>query len=488
MSSHEQFSQAQINSEIAEIVHSASAAHAEEPERHAAPPTQHMSSEDRYQFGREQRKVHHREALGEYVLRENTGTALELLDAQEVDRVQSLLPLRHQRMLVSPFTFFRGSAAVMAYDLHRHGNSGLTVQLCGDAHMLNFGIFAAPDRFTIFDTNDFDETHPGPFEWDVQRLLTSLVLGGEERGLSESEIAAAVTDAARQYIRSVRTFADSGELDVWYARTTVSALLEYVHQHRRPDLEKAIAAAINESQTKSMWSAIEKFTVSTPGGRVFRDDPPVLERIPMDSAVRANIEDLFEQYKETLPHYRRVLLDKYRITDIGHKVVGVGSVGLLAFVTLLEGRDGSDLLVLQSKQAVPSVLEPYTQPSRFPQHGQRVVVGQQVMQSASDMFLGWYSGRNGRHFYTRQLRDMKGSINLKTLTPGVLSAYGSLCAATLARAHARSGDAIVLAGYLGKGNAAVEALARQAFAYRDQVHLDYAAYKAHHGDTALAGA
>lgn len=430
--------------------------------------------EDRTEAGRAARTNCSRTSLGEYDVRADPQIAIDILAAQEKDRIQSLLPVRHERMRESAFTFYRGSSAVMAYDLARRPSTRLTVQLCGDAHLLNFGLYAAPDRFTVFDINDFDETHPGPFEWDVHRLLASLVLAAEDKGMTPSETRTAVLSAAHQYAATLRQYAAMPNLDAWYQRTTLAGLTTYVEQHHRPDLQTAIRASTRESERKSMWSAVKRFTELTPSGRVFRSDPPIIERLPMDSAIRDHIIEMFTQYKSTVPPARQVVLDRYEVVDIGHKVVGVGSVGLLAFVTLLQGRDDSDLLVLQSKQAVASVLEPYTSPSRFGNHGERVVVGQQILQPASDMFLGWYAGRGGgRHYYTRQMRDHKGSLDLRTLTPGVLASYGALCAATLARGHARSGDPIALAAYLGVGDKAAMGFARFAFAYRDQVHIDY---------------
>lgn len=443
--------------------------------RHASTPLR--TAEESAALGRALRQSHPRTSLGEYQQRSDTALALRLLGGQEEGRVQSLLPLRHERMLATPFTFYRGGAAVMAYDLARSAQSGLNVQLCGDAHMLNFGVFAAPDRDLVFDINDFDETHPGPFEWDLHRLLASIVLAAEDRGMSRKDAKRAVAVAARQYEASMSAYARMHQSDLWYARTTVADLMRSVREQASPELEAALHAALTESQHKSMWSAVEKFTEMTPLGRQFRTHPPVLERLEMNSEIRDNIDALFHEYTQTLPEYRRSLLRKYEVIDIGHKVVGVGSVGLLAFVTLLRGRDADDLLVLQSKQAVASVLEPYTSPSEFSSSGHRVVVGQQKMQAASDAFLGWYSGRDERHFYTRQLRDMKGSIDLDTVTPGVLGAYGALCSDMLARAHARTGDPVAISAYLGRGDVAVDAFTRHALAYAGQVHLDYQAFR-----------
>lgn len=441
-----------------------------------------LTLEERKIIGKNIRQEHHRTALGEYHPRHETSIALDILAEQEKDRVQTLLPLRHERMLASPFAFYRGSAAIMAYDLGRHPNTGIITQLCGDAHLLNFGLFAAPDRITIFDINDFDETHPGPFEWDVHRLLTSLILAGEDRKIEHHLIHDAVKHAAHQYLTSLHHYSELPNAEMWYTRTTVHDLDNYVHRHNVPDLVTAVNAMIEESEKKDMWSAIEKFTESTPEGRIFRDQPPVLDRIPLDHGLRESVAEIFEQYKVTLPEHRQRLLDKYQTIDIGHKVVGVGSVGLLAFVSLLQGRDESDLLVLQSKQAVASVLEPYTQPSQYSQHGHRVVAGQQIMQSASDVFLGWCTGHSGREYYLRQLRDKKGSLNLDTLTPQVLKAYGSLCADTLARAHAKTGDPVILSSYLGTSDTATTAFTQHAYAYRNQVHSDYKAYHKSQGE------
>lgn len=468
--------------DIITLVHHAASEHARDnpdDRQHLAPL---VTVTERRNLGRAQRHACGREHLGDWQPRCNSDTALDILHQQETARVPSLLPLRHARMAASPFAFYRGSAAVFAHDTAPTNHSGLTVQLCGDAHMLNFGLFAGSDRNVVFDINDFDETHPGPFEWDLKRLLVSIVLAGQERHLDTTAIAEAVDAAADQYHHSINHYSRLDNLSIWYSRTTITDLITYTRQHRRKGLEEAIAAAINEAQRKNMWSAVAKFTTDTPNGRIFRHQPPALIRIPMDDTVATNIENLYEEYKTTLPSERGRLLDRYRIIDIGHKVVGVGSVGLLAFVTLLQGRDEHDLLVLQAKQAVASVLEPYTAPSAYPQPGQRVVAGQHLMQADSDQFLGWYAGREGRSFYMRQLRDMKGSIDLNGLTGRVLTSYGALCAATLARAHARSGDPVAIAAYLGDSDKAARALSTFAFTYSEQVHRDWTAYVAAHAN------
>ncbi|MCX6432083.1 MAG: DUF2252 domain-containing protein, partial [Actinobacteria bacterium] len=403
---------------------------------------------------------------------------VELLASQETARVPALLPLRHSRMAVSPFTFYRGAAAVMATDLASMPNSGLVTQLCGDAHLSNFGMFAAPDRNVVFDINDFDETNPGPFEWDVMRLSASFVLAGRDVKLSSPAIAIAAAAVGSAYRTQMTKYTEMADIDIWYDRVSVEVLQQWMSQEGNTNAGKRIVKATAKAKSRDMWSAISKMTELVDGQRRFISTPPLLMRVPLEGEVHAILTGLVDQYQATVPPDRAQLLRRYHLIDFAHKVVGVGSVGLLAFVLLLEGRDPDDLLVLQVKQAVPSVLEPFTEPSVYEQSGERVVVGQQIMQAASDVFLGWVRGPRGKDYYLRQLRDMKYSMDPSTFTESSLLAYATACGRALARAHARAGDSVAIAAYLGVSTKFDNAIRDFSLAYADQVTVDYAKYKA----------
>jgi uncharacterized protein (DUF2252 family) len=400
-----------------------------------------------------------------------------VLGAQEVARVQALLPLRHTRMSASLFAFYRGGAAVMAADLGGLPNSGLVTQLCGDAHLSNFGVFAAPDRSLVFDVNDFDETHPGPFEWDVLRLATSFVLAGQDRGFAQADLESAAQAAGRAYRAQMQVYAGMGELGIWYDRIDVQTIMD-IAREQGFNRDKQMAKAAAKARSRTSWSAIEKMTEVVDGERRFLSMPPLLMPVPMHGALQEVRDAILDQYRSTLPHDRKHLLLDYRVIDMAHKVVGVGSVGMLAFVLLMQGRDPDDLFVLQAKQAVASVLEPFTAPAAFPLAGERVVAGQQLMQAASDIFLGWVRGEAGRDFYVRQLRDMKYSPDLNTFTPDLLRGYALLCGRTLARAHARAGDSIAIASYLGTSEKFDTGVRDFSLEYAGQVKSDYDAYLA----------
>jgi uncharacterized protein (DUF2252 family) len=428
--------------------------------------------------GRKARERRPRTGIGQFTLSPARRDPVALLAEQEVIRAKPLLPLRHARMSVSPFTFYRGSAGVMTEDLAAMPNSGLVTQLCGDAHLSNFGLFAAPDRSVIFDINDFDETNPGPFEWDVLRLSTSFVLAGRDRSLPAEAIAEAATTVGAAYRAQMQEYAGLPDIAVWYDRVGVDVLTEWAGGQNDPRTGRVIARGVAKARSRDMWSAVSKLTEVVDGQRRFKDTPPLLIRIPLDDALTDQITDLFIQYRTTLPRDRQSLLRRYQVRDFGHKVVGVGSVGLLAFVILLEGRDENDLLVLQVKQAVKSVLEPVTADSACAQSGERVVVGQQLMQAASDAFLGWITGRGGRQYYVRQLRDMKFAPDPSRFTSETLNSYAAICGRTLARAHARAGDAVKLASYLGTSAKFDRSVRDFSLAYADQVSQDFAAYRA----------
>jgi len=410
---------------------------------------------------------------------------VELLQSQETSRVQELVPVRHARMALSAFAFYRGAALLMAADLAAMPRSGLNVQLCGDAHLSNFGLFAAPDRSVVFDLNDFDETNPGPFEWDVKRLAASFVLAARDNKLSQKAGSAAARQAATSYRESIAGFATKGELEIWYDRVDVGSLVASLQTStgkksrdgkQVAKMEAVVETAAAKARLRDAWSAIAKITEVVDGRRRFRDQPPLLTRVALDTDNAALVNALFRDYRATLQDDRQELLKRYEIVDMGHKVVGVGSVGLLAFVLLLRGRDEDDLMVLQVKQAQASVLEAFTRKSAYNKHGHRVVTGQRLMQAASDSFLGWIDGPGGRSYYIRQLRDMKWSPEPSSLGEAQLPRFAELCGHTLARAHARSGDAVAIASYLGSGKSFDKAIMAFANSYADQSERDYAEF------------
>lgn len=427
--------------------------------------------------GKAARQSRPRTSFGEWAPATDRPDPVTLLAQQETTRVQALLPLRHERMSASAFAFYRGGAAIMANDLGPWTDTGLITQLCGDAHLSNFGVFAAPDRSLVFDINDFDETHPGPFEWDVLRLSTSFVLAGRDANLAPAAITEAAVNVASSYRSQMAAFAQMKDIDTWYQRVSFD-VIEQMAKQAGVDGEKRMQRAAAKARSRTAWSAIEKMTTVVDGERRFLSLPPLLMPLPFGDQVRDVVDHLVEQYRETLPHDRKQLLLKYHVIDMAHKVVGVGSVGLLAFVMLMQGRDEDDLIVLQAKQAVNSVLEPFTAPSLYPLAGERVVAGQQLMQAASDIFLGWVRGRVGRDFYLRQLRDMKYSPDPTTFDDKYLTTYAILCGRTLARAHARAGDAVAMSAYLGTSTKFDLGVRDFSLLYADQVERDYAAYKA----------
>jgi uncharacterized protein (DUF2252 family) len=404
-----------------------------------------------------------------------------------VTRVPELVPIRYGRMLASPFTFYRGAAGIMAADLAGTPASGLDVQLCGDAHLSNFGIFAAPDRRLVFDLNDFDETLRGPWEWDVKRLVASLEIAARDRGLKRRDRRAVVASSARAYRGAMREFAGMRTLDVWYARLDVDdALRDLGGAVRASDVRAArrtAARARAKDSTRAMAKLTERVNDST---RIVSAPPlvvPIAELVPTDDTrdIEAQIMALLARYQRTLAPEHRHLVAGYRYVDMAHKVVGVGSVGTRAWIILLEGRDGHDPLVLQAKEAQASVLERHLPASPYENHGERVVRGQRFMQSASDILLGWERvvGLDGevRDFYLRQLWDGKGSAVVEAMDARRLNLYGRFCAWTLARAHARSGDRVAIAAYLGAGPAFDDALVRFAEAYAEQNDSDYRALR-----------
>ena len=409
-----------------------------------------------------------------------------LLLGQAESRVPELVPLRHARMLASPFTFYRGAALPMAADLARIPNSGLRVQLCGDAHLSNFGIFAAPDRRLVFDINDFDETLPGPFEWDVKRLAASFALAGRDNGLSARKRRGVVLAAVERYRTAMREFAAMPMLDVWYARRDVDdALRQFGDQLSGKALARA-QKAIAKARTRDSSQVEAKLTTVVDGRRRIVSDPPLV--VPVEELfdglgvkeLYTWIRSLIEQYAESLQSDRRHLLRQFDVVHAARKVVGVGSVGTRAWIILLDAGDGQEPLFLQAKEAQRSVLADYCGESAYENQGQRVVTGQHLLQAASDIFLGWQGTHidgGQRDFYVRQLRDWKGAAIVESMTPPTMVVYARLCGWTLARAHARSGDRVAIASYLGGGDAFDRAIAQFSESYADQNERDYAALK-----------
>ncbi|MGD1217804.1 MULTISPECIES: DUF2252 domain-containing protein [Streptomyces] len=393
-----------------------------------------------------------------------------VLERQGRDRLQELLPIRYGRMTASPFSFLRGSAAVMAADLAAHPHTGLMVQLCGDAHLLNFGVYASPERALVFDLNDFDETFPGPFEWDVKRLAASVAVAARENGHKEAEAHAAALTAAAEYRRAVRRLAEQGELAVWYARVDAAELLPLAPTARR---RKRVESSLTRARRRTSLHALGKLTEIVDGRPRIVQDPPLLETVGAPDM--ASLRKIFSDYRSTLSEERRLLLDRYRFVDAARKVVGVGSVGTRCFIVLLTGRDMTDPLFLQIKEAGRSVLEEHLPSGPYVHPGHRVVAGQRLLQAASDIFLGWMSGPQDRAYYWRQLRDMKTSADVAGMSPAVLRIYAGLCGTTLARAHARSGDRIAIASYLGGSDAFDRAVADFALRYADRTVEDHAA-------------
>ncbi|MEV6977717.1 DUF2252 domain-containing protein [Kitasatospora sp. NPDC093806] len=434
------------------------------------------SPAERRRRGRAARDRVPRSAHGRWIPAADRPDPVRVLEQQAEDRLADLGPIRYGRMAESPFAYLRGAAAVMAADLAAGPDTGLTVQLCGDAHLLNFGVYASPERALLFDVNDFDETYPGPFEWDVKRLAASVAVAARDNGHDEEHAHRAAFAAAHGYAVAMRRLAGLGELDVWYARIDTADLVPLVRKSRRRQVEAGLDKARRRTNLQAFGKLTEK---GEDGRRRIIDDPPLIEPVPRDELRR--VGKIFSDYRATLAEDRRVLLDRFRLVDAARKVVGVGSVGTRCFILLLDGRDPGDPLFLQLKEAGRSVLEDYLPDTRptaeapVAHGGRRVVTGQHLMQAASDIFLGWTTGPAGRHFYGRQLRDMKGSADVAAMTPADLRGYAGLCGRTLARAHARSGDRIAVAGYLGKADTFPEAIADFAVRYADQTDLDLAA-------------
>ncbi|MGP3999543.1 DUF2252 domain-containing protein [Streptomyces sp. 8N706] len=408
---------------------------------------------------------------------------LAIIEAQSATRVPELVPIRYGRMLESPFRFYRGAAPIMAADLGRAPHTGITAQLCGDAHLLNFRLLASPERHLVFDINDFDETLPGPFEWDVKRLAASFAIAGRANGFGDRRRGAIVREAVQAYRERMHRFSTMRTLDIWYARDEAEDFRDLLQERPDKSIRQRTDQAMAKARTRDHLQAFAKLTHVVGGERRIAPDPPLITPLGdlLPGSARADLERnlrlLVERYAQSLTLERRHLLGRFRVVDMARKVVGVGSVGTRCWIILLLGRDDEDPLLLQAKEAGQSVLTPYTGPSPYENQGQRVVAGQRLMQAAGDIFLGWerVTGIDGRQrdFYLRQLHDWKGIAQPDTMTPDMMRLFARLCGACLARAHARSGDAIAIAAYLGTGDAFDRALVEFAEAYADQNQRDY---------------
>jgi uncharacterized protein (DUF2252 family) len=457
--------------------------------RAGAAPAEHLSRADRVARGKDARAVAPLESHAEFSPRAGRDP-VGLLLGQAASRVPELVPVRHGRMLVSPFTFYRGAALPMAADLAGTPASGLRVQLCGDAHLSNFGAFASPERRLVFDVNDFDETLPGPFEWDVKRLAASLAVAGRDNGFPAKARRKIALAAAEAYRTAMLGFAKQPFLDVWYAHVDIEPVVaefrSQVKSQAHAKRLKATQALLAKAHTRDSTQALRKLTTMTDGQRRIISDPPMI--VPVEElfahiqadAIYEQLRAILGKYRRTLQSDRRHLLENFRLVQVARKVVGVGSVGTRAWIVLMDACDGVEPLFLQAKEAQPSVLAEYAGRSQYNNQGERVVAGQHLQQAQSDIFLGWTRVANpddgiDRDFYIRQLRDWKFSVPIELMLPEGMALYARLCGWTLARAHARSGDRVALAAYLGGSAKFDQAIADFAETYADQNELDYAA-------------
>jgi uncharacterized protein (DUF2252 family) len=450
----------------------------------------HLTAAERAARGRAARAEVPRSSHADFTPRPGRPDPVELLATQAETRVPELVPIRYGRMMSSAFAFYRGAALIMASDLAGSPQSGLHVQLCGDAHLSNFGVFASPERRLVFDLNDFDETLPGPWEWDVKRLAASFAVAGRENGFSDAERRAIVTESVSSYRRAMREFAAMRTLDVWYARLEVDQLLAEMRGEMKKGMMRRTEQTLGKARTRDSLAAYSKLTEIVDGEPRIAADPPLI--VPVRDLTDLpngreqlveSLHDTLRRFRESLQNDRRVLLEQFRVVDLAHKVVGVGSVGTRAWIALMAGRDGEDPLFLQFKEAQSSVLEGFTAASAYKNHGERVVSGQRLMQASSDIFLGWFTVDQGldgrsRDFYGRQLKDWKGSYDASAAVPKGMALYARICGWTLARAHARSGDRIAIGSYLGSGDAFDRAIAVFSETYADQNQRDHEALTA----------
>jgi uncharacterized protein (DUF2252 family) len=446
----------------------------------------HLTPAEREARGRAARKQVPRSSHATFEPAPDRPDPIGLLERQAMMRVPELVPIRYGRMLVSPLTFYRGAALIMASDLADTPRSGLEVQCCGDAHLSNFGVFASPERRLVFDINDFDETLRGPWEWDVKRLATSMLIAAQYRGFANKDRDQVVLETVAEYRAAMASFAAMKNLEVWYAHLEIEAALEELVSQLTPKALRQTEKSIAKARTRDSMKAFSKLTEEVDGQPRIVADPPLI--VPLEDLAQggerdemfAALEAIVSSYHATLQFDRRVLLEQFELVDIARKVVGVGSVGTRAWIVLLLGRDGRDPLFLQLKEADASVLEEFLEPSELPNHGERVVNGQHLMQATSDIFLGWTHVDNDlegqeRDYYVRQLKDWKGAAEVEEMDAKGMAAYGRMCGWTLARAHARSGDRIAIASYLGSGTAFDRAIVAFSHAYAEQNERDYKA-------------
>ena len=434
-----------------------------------------LSPDERRAQGKALRDAVSRESQGGWKPPKGRRDPIEVLTASNEGRLPELVPIRFGRMLQSPFAFYRGSAAIMAADLASTPNSGLRVQACGDAHLLNFGGFATPERQVVFDINDLDETLPAPWEWDLKRLTASVVIAAHHLQLKESEAAQAVTATVRAYRERMADYSSMRSLDVWYDTITVERVMAEVSSEEvRKRITRRLQKARQQSTAEYIFPKLAEHHGALPR---IKDDPPLIFHHSEEQApgMRTQYREALASYRESLAEHVRVLFDRFRLCDLAAKVVGVGSVGTRCSIGLFMAAD-NDPLFLQVKEARASVLEPYAGQSLHPNHGQRVIAGQRLMQAATDIFLGWTRGLDGRDYYIRQLRDVKISAIIEGWDIDLLLAYGRLCAWALARAHARSGDAALIAGYMGSNATFDDAICEFAVEYSDQNQRDYRAF------------
>jgi uncharacterized protein (DUF2252 family) len=443
----------------------------------------HLSVAERVKRGRAARAEVPRSSHAGFEAVAHRADPIALLEQQAQTRVPELVPIRYGRMLVSPFTFYRGAARIMASDLASTPRTGFTVQCCGDAHLSNFGVFASRERRLVFDINDFDETLPGPWEWDVKRLAVSMLIAARDNGFSAADQQRIVLDTVAEYRRSMARFAAMHTLDVWYSHTDVDKLMRSMWDEIGRTGRRNITRNVAKARTRDRMQAFSKLTRVVDGTRRFTSDPPLI--VPLadfggeaHDDLSGRLDEILRSYHDSLHHDRRLLLEQFQLVDVARKVVGVGSVGTDAWIALFLGRDPGDPLVLQVKEAQPSVLEDFVGASDFDNAGERVVAGQRTTQATRDIFLGWLRVERtmsgvGRDYYVRQLRDWKGSAVIEAMRPRGMVAYGRVCGSTLARAHARSGDRITIAAYLGSNDTFDRALGEFAEAYADQNEQDY---------------
>jgi uncharacterized protein (DUF2252 family) len=458
------------------VVQGANGSGSKEPDK---PYAGRKTVEERRQAGRALRKDVPRSSHGRWAPDAYRADPVTLLEEQNQDRLPWLVPIRRGRMADSAFTFYRGAARVMSSDLGTTPSTGLTVQSCGDAHLSNFGAYASPERTLVFDVNDFDETLPAPWEWDVKRMATSFVIAGRNRGFDRADCRAATARSVEAYRQAMADLADVGDLDIWYAHLTVDRIAQAVKGKRA----RRVDEFSRKAQSKNNLQALSKLSERVDGHYRIKSDPPVL--LPLrdlssrddPSALRKMVVNSFVSYRSNLDDDRKRLLDRYTPIDIALKVVGVGSVGTRCLILLLEGRDADDPLFLQIKQATASVLEEHLPESLYGNHGERVVQGQRLMQTANDIFLGWSEPQESHHYYWRQLKDWKGSVDIDEVSAEGLGDYADVCGWTLAHAHARSGDPVAIAGYLGQGDVFIDAIGDFAEAYADQSDADYDLFK-----------